>query len=202
MKKILIAIALLGMTGAAYAGDGRAFGDLKAYDPAQFDASAAAPVPSAPASVAVTTAPAPGGVAPREYIMLHQRCPQGICHRLLQVYKYAKDGEVLLFDKEDSYLKVKAEYLERELPAGEVFNGFEKGGTVCLKQAYEFSQETADSGISGMFRPFPYIGLKGSRLEIVSLFWSGFARMRTVSKYDARTLVLPVDLRLVEPCGK
>ncbi|MDD5210635.1 MAG: hypothetical protein PHV36_14700 [Elusimicrobiales bacterium] len=166
---------------------------LKDFAPAQSELSA--PVPAAPE--AVIQAPAPRAVAPREYVMT--------AGRIMQVYKFAADGDVLLFDLLDNgeyYYKTAEKNLERELPAGEVMNGFVKGGTACMKQTYEFDEETGDSGIGGMFQPFPYVAMKGSQLEIVNLYKSGFARMRTVSKYDKRILVRAVDLRLVEPCGK
>lgn len=104
--------------------------------------------------------------------------------KLMQVYKFAADGQVLLFDLLDNgeyYYKTSVNNLKREVLGEQGWNGFKKGGTVCLKQTNEFNEETGDSGISVMFQPFPYVGMKGSQLEIVNLLKSGLARMRTVS---------------------
>lgn len=120
--------------------------------------------------------------------------------RLMRVYKLYANGTFLLDDPLGDgagYYRMNVDQLEREVPAGEDWNGLKKGGTVCLKQDHEFDEDTADSGL---FKPFPYVGMKGSRLVIENLFKSGFARVRTVSKTDKRILVRPVPLGLVEPC--
>ncbi|MDD5210623.1 MAG: hypothetical protein PHV36_14635 [Elusimicrobiales bacterium] len=123
--------------------------------------------------------------------------------RLMLVYRLYADGTVQLDDPAGDgagYYQMNAAKLEREVPAGEVWNGFAKGYSVCLKQDHEFNEEAEGGGVLGLFRPFPYYGRKGEPFMIMNLFKSGFARVRAVSGTDKRALLRPVDLRLVEPC--
>ncbi|MCX5792172.1 MAG: hypothetical protein NTY45_08170 [Elusimicrobia bacterium] len=214
MKKIMIAIALLGLTGWAHAGGGGVSGSSKAAAagiPAgllvswsgaanavvqsKSDAFDAPPPAAEPAPVVCQIqkpdirerfTPDHPPVA-NEIVMLG--------NRLMRVYK-VQNGTVLLFDTLENYLPVDAKALEREAEEG--FNGFKKDEIVCLKARRVFVQETADDYMAA----FSYTGEKGSRLKVLNLFKSGSARMRVVSEYYNNVLVRPVDLDLVEACGK
>ncbi|OIO05103.1 MAG: hypothetical protein AUJ51_00410 [Elusimicrobia bacterium CG1_02_56_21] len=137
----------------------------------------------------------PGGVAPgKEYAIV----PSGALVRLVRLYENGRAK--LYYERGDSYYYFPANRLELEMAAGEELAGFKKGQTVCMKEYYEVEEETG--GVYGIGKPFPEIVPKGDRVVLKNLFKSGFARAKTVDSSRNMVLTWPVDIKLVEPCGK
>lgn len=120
---------------------------------------------------------------------------------LMEIYYLYADGGIVIWNRlDDTWFRTNLSRVVREVPAGRDVSGFKKGQVVCVKADREFDEETAETGVSGLFQPFPYFARKGSALTIEALFPGGVARMRVKTRSENYVLVRLVDLALVEAC--
>ncbi|MDD5210687.1 MAG: hypothetical protein PHV36_14970 [Elusimicrobiales bacterium] len=120
---------------------------------------------------------------------------------LVKVVRLYENGTArIYYERGDSYFNQSLKKLEMEMGADEELGGFKKGQIVCMKEYYETEEETG--GVYGIGKPFPEVVPKGDRVGLENLFKSGFARAKTLDRSRNIVLTLPVDIKLVEPCGK
>ncbi|MDA8130125.1 MAG: hypothetical protein M0011_01340 [Elusimicrobia bacterium] len=133
------------------------------------------------------------GVSERDYVLLKGR--------LVEIYSLYENGRAVLWDiTDDSWYVSDLGRVELEVKPGVLVSGFQKGQVVCAGEDRVFDEETSETGVSGLFQPWPYYAKKGSPMTIETLFPSGLARMRVQDRNLNYVLVRLVPLSYVEAC--